>query len=93
MPQTKVLLAGESWMSHTIHVKGFDSFTTSEYAEGASWLIEGLEAAGHGAQPQTAGEAGRGGDGAERMRVGLGHGGHFRTGRAVWHALAARPPA
>ncbi len=44
MPQTKVLLAGESWTSHTIHVKGFDSFTTSEYAEGASWLIEGLEA-------------------------------------------------
>jgi len=44
MPQIKVLLAGESWTSHTIHVKGFDSFTTSEYAEGASWLIEGLEA-------------------------------------------------
>ena len=46
MPPTKVLLAGESWMSHTIHVKGFDSFTTSEYAEGASWLIAGLEAGG-----------------------------------------------
>lgn len=46
MSQTKVLLAGESWTSHTIHVKGFDSFMTSEYAEGASWLIEGLEANG-----------------------------------------------
>ena len=23
----KVLLAGESWMSYTTHVKGFDSFT------------------------------------------------------------------
>jgi uncharacterized membrane protein len=39
-----VLLAGESWTSHTIHVKGFDSFTTSDYAEGAGWLIEGLRA-------------------------------------------------
>jgi uncharacterized membrane protein len=45
MASTKVLLAGESWTSHTVHVKGFDSFTTSEYAEGASWLIAGLEAA------------------------------------------------
>ena len=24
----KVLLAGESWMSYTTHVKGFDSFYT-----------------------------------------------------------------
>lgn len=46
MSQTKVLLAGESWTSHTIHVKGFDSFTTSEYAEGATWLIEGLQVHG-----------------------------------------------
>ena len=46
MSNPKVLLAGESWTSHTIHVKGFDSFTTTEYAEGATWLIEGLEAAG-----------------------------------------------
>jgi uncharacterized membrane protein len=42
-----VLLAGESWTSHTIHVKGFDSFTTSEYAEGATELIKGLEKLGH----------------------------------------------
>ncbi|MCL6568140.1 MAG: glutamine amidotransferase [Meiothermus silvanus] len=42
----RVLLAGESWVSHTIHVKGFDSFTTSEYAEGASWLITALESGG-----------------------------------------------
>lgn len=39
----KVLLAGESWTSHTIHIKGFDTFTTSDYAEGAGWLIAGLE--------------------------------------------------
>lgn len=38
----RVLLAGESWTSHTVHVKGFDSFTTSEYQEGADALIQGL---------------------------------------------------
>ncbi len=43
----KVLLAGESWTSHTIHVKGFDTFTTSEYAEGATELIKGLQKLGH----------------------------------------------
>ncbi len=31
----KLLLAGESWTTHSIHVKGFDTFTTSEYVEGA----------------------------------------------------------
>lgn len=45
-PAVRVLLAGESWTSHTIHVKGFDSFTTSEYAEGGAELIRSLEAAG-----------------------------------------------
>ena len=43
----KVLIAGESWMMHTIHVKGFDSFTTSAYAEGVDWLRSALLAAGH----------------------------------------------
>lgn len=42
-----VLIAGESWMMHTIHVKGFDSFTTSAYAEGVEWLRAALLAAGH----------------------------------------------
>lgn len=46
MHDIRILIAGESWMSHTIHVKGFDSFTTSEYAEGASWLIAALEKGG-----------------------------------------------
>jgi uncharacterized membrane protein len=45
--QLRILLAGESWTSHTIHVKGFDSFTTSEYAEGGTQLIKGLESFGH----------------------------------------------
>jgi uncharacterized membrane protein len=43
---SKVLLAGESWITHSIHIKGFDSFTTSEYVEGAGKLIEALETAG-----------------------------------------------
>ena len=30
----KVLLAGESWMSFTTHVKGFDTFYTSVYETG-----------------------------------------------------------
>jgi len=34
-------------MTHSIHVKGFDSFTTSSYQEGAKPMIEALEQAGH----------------------------------------------
>ena len=40
----KVLLAGESWMSYTTHVKGFDSFYTSTYETGEKWLKAALEA-------------------------------------------------
>lgn len=43
----KVLLAGESWMSYTTHVKGFDSFFTSVYETGEKWLKEALEAGGY----------------------------------------------
>ncbi|WP_108658709.1 glutamine amidotransferase [Acuticoccus kandeliae] len=43
---TKVLLAGESWMTHSIHVKGFDSFTTSAYHEGGTEMIAAMRAAG-----------------------------------------------
>ena len=39
MSEIKVLLAGESWMSTTTHVKGFNQFWTSEYQIG----IEGLD--------------------------------------------------
>ena len=42
----RVLLAGESWVMHTIHQKGFDSFTTTAYGEGHAWLQAALEAAG-----------------------------------------------
>lgn len=43
----RVLIAGESWMVHSIHQKGFDSFTTTEYAEGVGWLRSALEDHGH----------------------------------------------
>jgi len=43
----RVLIAGESWTIHSIHQKGFDSFTTTEYAEGVAWLRSALEAHGH----------------------------------------------
>lgn len=42
-----LLLAGESWMTHSVHVKGFDSFTTSSYHEGAGPLIRALNDAGY----------------------------------------------
>lgn len=46
MTKARVLIAGESWTVHSIHQKGFDSFTTTEYAEGVSWLRDALETAG-----------------------------------------------
>jgi uncharacterized membrane protein len=42
----RVLIAGESWTVHSIHQKGFDSFTTTEYAEGVQWLRQALETGG-----------------------------------------------
>jgi len=44
---SKILIAGESWMSHTIHVKGFDSFTTSVYEEGVEYIKKALEEGGY----------------------------------------------
>jgi uncharacterized membrane protein len=43
----KVLLAGESWSTTSVHTKGFDSFVTSTYAEGADAFIAALEVGGH----------------------------------------------
>lgn len=42
----RVLIAGESWTVHSIHQKGFDSFTTTEYSEGAHALSQALERGG-----------------------------------------------
>ena len=42
----KVLFAGESWTTHSIHTKGFDSFETTSYAEGGTEMIAALRAGG-----------------------------------------------
>lgn len=42
----RVLLAGESWIMHTIHQKGVDSFTTTDYGAGHAWLQAALETGG-----------------------------------------------
>lgn len=44
---SRVLIAGESWIMHTIHQKGFDSFTTTAYGEGHQWLTAALTSSGH----------------------------------------------
>jgi len=41
-----VLLAGESWVMHTVHQKGFDHFTTTAYGEGHQWLSAALKDGG-----------------------------------------------
>lgn len=38
----RILIAGESWVTHSIHQKGFDSFTTTEYVEGVADLRNAL---------------------------------------------------
>jgi uncharacterized membrane protein len=43
MSATKVLLAGESWVSTATHVKGFDCFSASEYQTGIGGLLRALE--------------------------------------------------
>jgi uncharacterized membrane protein len=43
----KILLAGESWTSLGLHLKGFSIYTTGGYEEGGKPLIEALEKEGH----------------------------------------------
>jgi uncharacterized membrane protein len=43
----KVLLAGESWTTHEIHIKGRASFTQGGYGEGASQLVQLAAEVGH----------------------------------------------
>ncbi|RYG95192.1 MAG: cytoplasmic protein, partial [Alphaproteobacteria bacterium] len=43
----KILLAGESWTSLGLHLKGFSIYTTGGYEEGGKPLIEALEKQGH----------------------------------------------
>lgn len=42
----RVLMVGESWIKHTVHLKGFDQFHTTEYEEGAGVFLAALAAAG-----------------------------------------------
>jgi uncharacterized membrane protein len=43
----KILIAGESWVKHISHIKGFDIFTSCEYETGVTWLKEALEKGGY----------------------------------------------
>ncbi|MDB4873020.1 MAG: hypothetical protein JWL97_4024 [Gemmatimonadales bacterium] len=43
---TRVLVAGESWISESTHHKGFDSFTTTTYHTGVDPLRDALSAEG-----------------------------------------------
>ncbi|MEJ7803526.1 MAG: glutamine amidotransferase [Candidatus Limnocylindria bacterium] len=42
-----IMLVGESWFTYSIHQKGFDTFQTADYTEGATEFIAGLERLGH----------------------------------------------
>ncbi len=42
----RVLVVGESWIKHTVHVKGFDQFHTTEYEEGGQVFLDALRASG-----------------------------------------------
>jgi uncharacterized membrane protein len=44
--QVKILLAGESWISASTHLKGFDFFSSTYYATGGDFLIAALKSAG-----------------------------------------------
>ncbi|OZF51362.1 glutamine amidotransferase [Rhodococcus sp. 14-1411-2a] len=43
----KVLIAGESWMTSSTHVKGVDEFTVHSYVEGVGPLRDALASRGH----------------------------------------------
>jgi uncharacterized membrane protein len=42
----RVLVVGESWIKHTVHLKGFDQFHTTEYEEGAGVFLGALADSG-----------------------------------------------
>jgi uncharacterized membrane protein len=44
---SRILIAGESWMSTTTHTKGVDEFTVHSYTEGVRQLRAALESGGH----------------------------------------------
>ena len=44
---SNILLIGESWFTYSVHQKGFDTFYTSEYVEGADHFRAVMEECGH----------------------------------------------
>lgn len=46
-PTISVLVVGESWIKHTVHLKGFDQFHTTEYEEGGGVFLDCLKSAGY----------------------------------------------
>ena len=43
----RVLIAGETWTTHKVEVKGFSAYTTSAYDVGLTELVEALHVHGH----------------------------------------------
>ena len=43
---TRVLVVGESWIKHTVHMKGFDQFASVEYEEGGGDFLAALTQGG-----------------------------------------------
>ena len=40
-------MPGESWITHSVRIKGLDSFTTDAYEEGVHWLRQVLGRGGY----------------------------------------------
>src|SRR3984893_3241241 len=55
--ETKVLLVGESWVSTSTHLKGFDFFSSTYYATGSDFLTAALVSAGIQVRHQPSHEA------------------------------------
>ena len=47
MAPKRVLLAGETWVSYGVHMKGFAAYTTGQYSEGMHAFVAALTASGH----------------------------------------------
>src|SRR3984893_14462484 len=56
---TKVLLVGESWITSSTHLKGFDFFVSTNYANGGDFLIGALSSGGIEVVHQPSHEAAR----------------------------------
>jgi uncharacterized membrane protein len=57
--EIKVLLVGESWVSSSTHLKGFDFFVSTHYATGGDFLIGALSSGGIEVVHQPSHEAAR----------------------------------